>query len=295
MIAQQLLIGAVVGAVYALFSLGLTLVYGLHRILDLAHGAVFMWGAMAGLFAIQVLKIDLAFAFVLALLFGGLVSVVLDLVVFRPLRRRKGDELSTIVASIGANLVLMNLAQQVTNSEPLRFPFGTFPVQVYDFFGLRVSAQDIAILLAAFIMVGLLVLCIFRTSLGAKVRAVAVNERTSTLLGVNSRLVYLQTFFIAGVMAGAAGIIVGIAFNTVDYTMGESMMLQAFVVIVLGGLGSITGTVVASLLIGLIQTLSIAYVSSQLADAILFGLLFFVLWLYPSGLMTGLHTEQRVA
>jgi branched-chain amino acid transport system permease protein len=295
MIAQQLLIGAVVGAVYALFSLGLTLVYGLHRILNLAHGAVFMWGAMAGLFAIQVLKIDLVFAFVLALLFGGFVSVLLDLVVFRPLRRRKGDELSTIVASIGANLVLMNIAQQVTNSEPLRFPFGTFPVQVYEFFGLRVSAQDIAILLAASLMVGLLVLCIFRTSLGAKVRAVAVNERTATLLGVNAALVYVQTFFIAGMMAGAAGIIVGIAFNTVDYTMGESMMLQAFVVIVLGGLGSITGTVLASLLIGLIQTLSIAYVSSQLSDAILFGLLFFVLWLYPSGLMTGLHTEQRVA
>ena len=146
-----------------------------------------------------------------------------------------------------------------------------------------------------YFVVTLLVLCIFKTSTGAKVRSVAVNERTSTLLGVNAGPVYLQTFFIAGLMAGAAGIIVGIAFNAVSYTMGESMMLQAFVVIVLGGLGSITGTVVASLLIGLIQTLSIAYVSSQLADAILFGLLFFVLWLYPSGLLIGLHTEQRVA
>ena len=295
MIAQQILNGIVVGAVYALFALGLTLVYGLYRILNLAHGAVFMWGSMAGLFAIQVLKFDLALAFVLAMLFGGLVSVALDLLVFRPLRQRKGDELSTIVASIGANLILMNLAQQVTNSEILRFPFGTFPIRFYDVFDLRVSLQNIAILAAAGVMVALLVLCIFRTNLGAKVRAVAVNERTSTLLGVNAGSVYLQTFFIAGVMAGAAGIIVGIAFNSVSYTMGEGMMLQAFVVIVLGGLGSITGTVVASLLIGLIQTLSIAYVSSQLADAILFGLLFFVLWLYPSGLLTGLHTEQRVA
>jgi branched-chain amino acid transport system permease protein len=295
MITQQILNGIVAGAIYALFSLGLTLIYGLYRILNLAHGAVFMWGSMAGLFAIQVLKTDLAFAFVLAMLFGGVVSVALELVVFRPLRRRKGDEMSTIVASIGANLILMNLAQQVTNSETLRFPFGIFPIRFYDVLDLRISAQNIAILLAAAIMVALLVLCIYRTSLGAKVRAVAVNERTSTLLGVNAGPVYLQTFFIAGVMAGAAGIIVGIAFNTVSYTMGENMMLQAFVVIVLGGLGSITGTVLAGLLIGLIQTLSIAYVSSQLADAILFGLLFFVLWLYPSGLLTGLHTEQRVA
>jgi len=295
MIAQQILVGIVAGAIYALFSLGLTLVYGLFKILNLAHGAVFMCGSMAGLFAIHVLKIDLPLAFILAMLFGGLVSMALEIVIFRPLRRRKGGELSTIVASIGANLILMNLAQQLTNSEPLRFPFGTFPVRFFDYFGLRVSAQDIAILLAAAVMVALLVLCIFRTGLGAKVRAVAVNERTSTLLGVNAGPVYLETFFIAGAMAGAAGIIVGIAFNTVDYTMGEGMMLQAFVVIVLGGLGSIPGTVLASLLIGLIQTLSIAYVSSQLADAILFGLLFFVLWLYPAGLMTGLHTEQRVA
>jgi len=295
MIAQQILNGIVVGAVYALFSLGLTLVYGLYRILNLAHGAVFMWGAMAGLFAIQVLKIDLASAFLLAMLFGGVVSAVLELLVFRPLRQRKGDELSTIVASIGANLILMNLAQQATNSEILRFPFGTFPIVFYDVFDLRVSLQNITILFAAAIVVTLLVLCIFKTNLGAKVRAVAVNERTSTLLGVNAGSVYLQTFFLAGLMAGAAGIIVGIAFNSVSYTMGESMMLQAFVVIVLGGLGSITGTVVASLFIGLVQTLAIAYVSSQLADAILFGLLFFVLWLYPSGLLTGLHTEQRVA
>jgi len=295
MIAQQILNGIVVGSVYALFSLGLTLVYGLYRILNLAHGAVFMWGAMAGLFAIQVLKVDLIYAFLLAMLFGGIVSAVLELLVFRPLRKHRGDELSTIVASIGANLILMNLAQQATNSEILRFPFGTFPIKFYDVFDLRVSLQNITILIAAAIVVTFLVLCIFKTNLGAKVRAVAVNERTSTLLGVGAGPVYLQTFFIAGLMAGAAGTIVGIAFNAVSYTMGESMMLQAFVIIVLGGLGSITGTVVASLLIGLIQTLSIAYVSSQLADAILFGLLFFVLWLYPSGMLTGLHTEQRVA
>jgi branched-chain amino acid transport system permease protein len=295
MLAQQVLNGIVVGAVYALFSLGLTIVFGFYRILNLAHGAVFMWGALAGLFAVQIVKTDLAIAFVAAALFGGLVSVALELLVFRPLRRRKGDELSTIVASIGANLILMNLAQQVTNSESLRFPFGIFPVRFFDIIGLRVSAQNIAILAAAAIMVGLLSLYIFRTGLGAKARAIAVDERTSTLLGVNPGPIYLQTFFVAGAMAGAAGIIVGVAFNAVSYTMGEAVMLQAFVVIVLGGLGSITGTVLASILIGLVQTLSIAYVSSQLADAILFGLLFLVLWLRPSGLLSGIHTEQRAA
>jgi branched-chain amino acid transport system permease protein len=215
--------------------------------------------------------------------------------VFRPLRRRQGDELATIVASIGANLVLMNVAQQMTNAETLRFPFGTFPIRFYNFLHLRVSLQNITILIAAAIMVALLLLYLFRTRLGAEVRAVAVSERTSMLLGINPGAVYMQTFFVAGLLAGAAGVIIGVAFNAVGYVMGESVMLQAFVVIVLGGLGSVTGTVLAGLMIGMIQALSTAYLSTELSDAILFGILFLVLLVRPSGLFAGVHVEHRVA
>ena len=295
MFAQQILNGIVIGAVYTLFSLGLTLVFGLHRILNLAHGAVFMWGALIGLFAITGLHLGLPLAFGLAMVSSGVLSVLLDLLVFRPLRRRHGDELSTIVASIGANLILMNLAEQVTNAETLRFPFGTFPIRLYAILGLRVSLQDIAIMLAVAVMVAALLLYLFRTSLGMEVRAVAVNERTAVLLGVNPSVVYLQTFFISGLLAGAAGIIIGIAFNSVGYVMGQGVMLQAFVVIVLGGLGSVTGTVVAGILIGIIQALSTAYLSTELSDAILFGVLFIVLQLRPTGLFPGIHVEHRVA
>ena len=196
MLAQQILNGVVVGAVYALFALGLTLVFGLHRILNLAHGGVFMCGAMIGLFAITKLNVGLPIAFCAAVAAGGLVSVLLELLVFRPLRRREGDELSTIVASVGANLVLMNLAQQATNAEVMRFPFGLFPVHFFRFHGLRISLQDIAIVLAVATLVVMLLLYLFRTRLGSEVRAVAVNERTSMLLGINPDLVYLQTFFI---------------------------------------------------------------------------------------------------
>jgi branched-chain amino acid transport system permease protein len=295
MLAQQILNGVVIGAVYTVFSLGLTLVFGLLRILNLAHGAVFMWGALFGLFAIVKLGLDLPLAFAVAMILSGVLSVCLDLLVFRPLRRRQGDELATIVASIGANLVLMNVAQQMTNAETLRFPFGTFPIRFYNFLHLRVSLQNITILIAAAIMVVLLLLYLFRTRLGAEVRAVAVSERTSMLLGINPGAVYLQTFFVAGLLAGAAGVIIGVAFNAVGYVMGESVMLQAFVVIVLGGLGSVTGTVLAGLMIGMIQALSTAYLSTELSDAILFGILFLVLLVRPSGLFAGVHVEHRVA
>jgi branched-chain amino acid transport system permease protein len=295
MLGQQILNGVVVGAVYALFSLGLTLVFGMHRILNLAHGAVFMWGAFIGYFAVTAAGLPLAAAFVLAIAGGGLLSVLLELLVFRPLRRHEGDEFGTIVASIGANLVLMDLAQQATNAQTLRFPFGVFPIQFYALAGLRISLQQIVILAAVALLVGLLLLYLFRTNLGTDARAVAVNEQTSMLLGVNPSAVYFNTFFIAGALAGAAGVILGIAFNSVSYVMGEPVMLQAFVVIVLGGLGSVTGALFAGIVLGMVQTLTTVYISSELSDAVVFGLLFLVLLVRPTGFFAGLHTEHRVA
>jgi branched-chain amino acid transport system permease protein len=295
MFGQELLNGFVVGAVYALFSLGLTLVFGIHRILNLAHGAVFMWGALIGYFAVTGAGLALLPAFMLAILGGALVSVGLDLLVFRPLRRREGDEFGTIIVSIGANLVLMHLAQQATNAQTLRFPFGIFPIHFYHLLGLRVSLQQIVIVAAVALLVVALVLYLFRTNLGTDARAVAIDERTSMLLGINPHAVYLGTFAIAGALAGAAGVILGIAFNSVSYIMGEPIMLQAFVVIVLGGLGSVPGALLAGVMLGVIQTLTTVYISSELSDAVVFGLLFIVLLVRPRGLFTGLHTEHRVA
>jgi branched-chain amino acid transport system permease protein len=295
MLAQQLLNGVVVGAVYALFSLGLTLIFGMHRIVNLAHGAVFMWGAFIGYFAVTLGHLPLWAAFVLAVIGAGFVNVALDLCVFRPLRRRQGDEFGTIVASMGANLVLMHLAQQATNAQTLRFPFGTFPAILYNVAGVRISLQQIVILVAVALFVSGLLLFLFRTSLGSQARAVAINEQTSMLLGVNPGTVYRASFFIAGMLAGAAGVILGIAFNSVTYVMGEAVMLQAFVVIVLGGLGNVIGAVLSGFFIGMIQTLTIAYISTELSDAVVFGILFITLMVRPNGFFSGIHTEYRNA
>jgi branched-chain amino acid transport system permease protein len=234
-------------------------------------------------------------AFIAAMIGAGFISVALDLCVFRPLRHHQGDEFGTIVASIGANLILMQLAQQATNAQTLRFPFGIFPVVFYNLPGMRISLQQIVILAAVAVIVLGLLLFLFRTSLGSEARAVAVNEPTAMLLGVNPGKVYLASFFIAGMLAGAAGVILGIAFNSVTYVMGEAVMLQAFVVIVLGGLGSVVGAVLSGILIGMIQTLTTAYISTELSDAVVFGLLFLVLLIRPNGFFSGIHTEYRVA
>ena len=295
MIAQQILNGLVVGAVYSLFALGFTLVYGVQKILNLAHGGVFMWGALIGYFTVTKLQLPLVSAFALGMAGAGVLGMALELVAFRHLRRRKGDDLSTLVSSIGANLILINLAQRVTNSQIESFPFGTFPIRIWRIAGLVISLQTVVILACVALLVAMLLLYLFRTRFGAEVRAVAVSERTSVFLGIAPEAVFLQTFFIAGAMAGAAGVILGVAFNSVSYDMGEPMMLRAFVIIVLGGFGSVVGAVVAGLLLGIVQALSVALLSSELSDAIMFGVLILLLLAMPTGLFRGFDTEARRA
>ncbi len=284
MFAQQLLNGLVVGSVYALFALGFTLVFGINHVLNLAHGAVFTLGAFAALYAVTLLDLPLAVAALLAMLVGGAASVLLDLVCFRPLRARQAPEFAAIVSSIGAGLILTSFAQQVSNTQVMRFPFDTFPVVVWRVWGLRIQLLQVVIVATVAVLVVALLFYLYRTELGRQVRAVAISGRTSQLLGIDPAFVFAQVFFIAGALAGAAGVLIGLAFNSVHYVMGEPLLLRAFVVVVLGGMGSIGGAVAAGLLLGIVQSLSVAYASSGVADALIFGLLFLVLLVRPSGL-----------
>ena len=284
MLAQQLLNGVVVGSVYALFALGFTLVFGINRVLNLAHGAIFTVGAFAALYAITLLDAPLPVAALLAILAGGVASVLIDLVCFRPLRRREAPEFAAIVSSIGAGLILTSLAQQVSNTQVMRFPFGTFHVVVWRVWGLRLQLLQLVIIGAVALIVLALLAYLYRTEAGRRIRAVAISERTAQLLGINPAAVFAQVFFIAGALAGAAGLLIGLAFNSVHYVMGEPLLLRAFVVVVLGGMGSIAGAVLAGLLLGIVQSLSVAYASSGVADAVVFSLLFVALLARPNGL-----------
>ena len=283
MIAQQLLNGLVVGGVYALFALGFTLVFGIHHILNLAHGAVFMTGAFVALYAVTS-GLPLWLGFVLALATCGLLSVLIEITAFRMLRRSGEAEFGAIISSIGANLVIITIAQRLSDTRVMRFPFETFPVVIFEVFGLRVSALQLFMAGCAVILVIVLSLYLFRTGFGRQVRAVASNERAAVLQGINPNFVFFQTFFLSGALAGAAGVLVGLAFNSIHFMMGEPFLLRGFVVIVLGGLGSIPGALVAGLLLGMIQTLTVAYLPSGLTDAIIFSLLFIILLVRPHGL-----------
>ena len=291
---QQLLNGVVVGSVYALFALGFTLLFGVNHIMNMAYGSVFMWGAFAGLYTVTALDAPIYVALLVAMVAGGLVSVLLDVFAFRPLRRRSAPEFSAIVSSIGADLVLLTIAQKVSNTAVMRFPFDAFPVVIFNVFGLRVQLLQLVIMGLVVAMVFGLVWYLYRTRFGQHIRCVAYSEQTSRLLGINPGPVNLQVFMISGALAGMAGVLIGLVFNSVHFAMGEPLLMRAFVIIILGGLGSIPGALIAGLAIGIVQTLSVAYVSSGVAEAIVFIALFIVILVRPTGLFGQATAAMRV-
>jgi branched-chain amino acid transport system permease protein len=291
MLGQQLVNGLALGSTYALFALGLTLVFGIQRVLNLAHGAILMWGAVIGVFAVTELALPFVVAAVVAGIAAGLLNVVVDFVAFRPLRKRGSAEFGSLVTSIGASLILVNLSQRATGAQIVRFPRDAFANFNFTLLGARISAIQLTIILVGAALMLLLLAYLYKTSLGRQARAVAIRERTALLLGIPADWVYLQTFFTSGALAGITGVLVGVAYNSIHSLMGDALLLHAFVVVVIGGLGSIAGAMVGGLAMGFVQTFLIAYTSSELVDAAIFTALILLLLVRPQGIFPGLHHE----
>jgi branched-chain amino acid transport system permease protein len=293
MIAQQTLNGLVLGGVYALFALGFTLIFGIHRIMNMAHGAVFMAGAFVGLYTVKA-GLPLWVALPVAMIGAGLVSIFVEVIAFKPLRKLAlaDAELASVISSIGASLIILSVGQYVSKTETMRFPFGTVSIDAIVVFGLRVTMLQLLMLGVAVLMVLLLAFYLYRTPQGRQIRAVAGNYRAAQLLGVNPNAIFYQTFFLSGALAGAAGVMVGLAFNSIQFMMGEPFLLKAFVAIILGGLGSVPGALVGGLVLGLLQSLSGAYLPPQLVDAMIFSLLFVILMVRPDGLFVQTMPES---
>ena len=293
MIAQQVLNGLVLGGVYALFALGFTLIFGMHRIMNMAHGAVFMSGAFIGLFMVRI-GLPIWAALPIAMFGAGLISIFVEVIAFKPLRKLAlaDAELASVISSIGAGLIILSVGQYVSKTQTMRFPFGTVPIDAIVLFGLRVTMLQLLMLGVAVLMVALLAYYLYRTPQGRQIRAVAGNYRAAQLLGVNPNAIFYQTFFLSGALAGAAGVMVGLAFNAVQFLMGEPFLLKAFVAIILGGLGSVPGALIGGLVLGLLQSLSGAYLPALLVDAVIFLLLFVILMVRPDGLFAQSMTES---
>jgi branched-chain amino acid transport system permease protein len=284
-ILQQLVNAIVLGSVYSLFALGYALVFSVLGVLNLAHSAVFMWGAFVGLTVVTQLNAPVWLSVPAAMLGAGLISVLLERVAFLPLRRRNAPRISQLISSIGASIFLVSVAQLTFGTQPQRFPLGSIPTDTIPGLPFRITPIQIIILVVALALVIVLQYLITRTQMGREMRAVAFNQRTASLLGINVGQIYRLTFFLAGALAGAAGVLYGLAYNSMTPFMGNDVALKGLTVIVLGGLGNIQGAVLGGFVVAGLEVFSITYGGSNYRDAIVFTLLFLILIVRPQGLI----------
>ena len=289
---QQVVNAIWLGAVYSLFALGYTLVFGVLGILNLAHPSLYMWGAFIGLICVSTLHMPIWLALPVAMLFSGLLGVLLDRIAFKPLRARNATRLATLISSIGASIVLISTAQGVFGAQVSRFPFNVFPVHVFKIGTVSITLLQLTILGISIAIMIFLRWLIMGTRMGQSMRAVAFNMVTAARLGIHVDSVIMQTFFIAGALAGAAGVLLGLAFNSISPFMGGPMNLKGLTVIVLGGLGNIEGAVLGGFILAFSEVMSVAYLSSDLRDAVSFVLLFIILLLRPNGLLGRSSTKS---
>lgn len=296
-LAQNIVDGVSRGALYAVYALGFTLIFGVLDIINLAHAATFMWCAFAGWFVMSQLGLPLPAGLAVSMLAGAGVAALLELLAFRPLRREGSDRLSSMISSIGASLIMVSIAEAVFGVNTRRFPDSVLdprPFLLGGSAGVRVSRAQILIIAAAFLLTLALGLFIRRTRMGKAIRAIAADQSASRLLGIDVDAVVIVTFLVAGALAGAAGILVGLLTNNIVPGMGAQIELRGLAVVILGGMGSIEGAALGGLILGLVETFAIAYLpgGSDIKDAIAFLILFLILLVRPYGIL-GHRTSER--
>lgn len=293
---QQLINALSLGSIYALFALGYALVFSVLGVLNLAHSAIFTSGAVIGLLLILQWNVPVPLAFLGAMLGAGLLGILLELVAFRPLRRRGAPRISQLISSIGAALLIVNLTQilftNLFSTTEAYFPRGLIPEQPIRIDTISLQPISVIILVVALVLMVLLQILVRRTRVGRQMRAVAFNERTARLLGINVSRVYVLTFFLAGMFGGAGGLLYGLAFTRVTPYMGQDIALVGLTALVLGGLGSIPGAVLGGFLVAIFQTFSIVVGGSSYRNALVFILFFLILLLRPQGLL-GQREQSR--
>lgn len=291
---QQLINGLSLGAIYALIALGYTMVYGILRLINFAHGDVYMVGAFVGYYVVRWLSPgadsglgSLFVALAASMAACAVLGFVVERAAYRPLRR--APRLNALITAIGVSLLLENLGQLVFGADPKDFPSlidrTTFTIGIATISNIQVIVLGTAVVLT----IGLEFI-VHRTRMGTAMRAVSFSHDAAGLMGINIDRVISFTFVLGSALAAAAGILVGLYNPKIDPLMGIMPGLKAFVAAVLGGIGNIPGAILGGLIMGVAETITVGYLSSTYRDAITFVILVAVLLFRPTGL---LGTPQR--
>jgi branched-chain amino acid transport system permease protein len=301
---QYLMLGLVLGSLYALIALGYTMVYGIIELINFAHGDLFMLGSFFALglayWPLNVRTADASFGAIAATvlllliaapLFCATLNVATDRLIYKPLRA--SPKLTVIVSAIGVSFIFMNIGLFWRGATPVKFPDLISDANLIPGSGLRFTWKDAMVVgVTVPTMIALTVFVKF-TSLGKAMRATAQNPTAAKLVGIDADRVIAATFAIGGALAGVASVVYGLYIKAVDYQMGFQNGLYAFTAAVLGGIGNIPGAVLGGIVIGVVGELGKAYLGAKWSEALIFGILIVILLFRPTGLL-GARTREKV-
>ena len=288
-ILEQLINGLRTGSIYALIALGYTMVYGIAKMINFAHGDIIMVGAYTLFVGSITLGLNPVLAVILTIIVCAALGIVTEKVAYKPLRN--AQPLAVLITAIGVSYLLQNLFLLIFKATPI--PFGSiikFPS--ISIGGINISGVTIVTFVVTIICMVALTLFINNTKQGRAMRAVSEDKGAAELMGINVNRTISQTFAIGSALAAVAGILYIAQYESLQPTLGALPGIKAFVAAVLGGIGSIPGAMLGGLVLGIIESLSKAYISTQLADAIVFGVMVIVLLVKPSGLLGKMQIEK---
>ena len=304
-LTQQLLNGLSQGFIYALIALGYTMVFGVLRFINFAHGDVLMIGAFTGFYVgpkvLQVMGggpgyLAMSIVLVLAMAICAVVGIVIEKLCYRPLRDR--PKLTVLITAIGVSLFLESAGQLVLSPDPQPFPelivdkAIEIPASWGAISSLTVTLSQVLIFGVTMGLLVLLRFIVMKTKLGMAMRALSFNPLAASLMGINNDRVISFTFGLGSALAGAAGILTSISQPSIDPLMGVNAGMKAFVAAVLGGIGNLPGAAIGGILIGLIEALVVGYISPTYRDAIVFAVLILILIVKPNGLLGSSEREK---
>jgi branched-chain amino acid transport system permease protein len=288
MFIQQCINGLTIGGIYALIALGYTMVYGILKIVNFAHGDVFMVGSFFGL---VLMRAGLPFfaAFPLAAVLTAIMGVCIERLAYRPIR--VADRLAVLISALGVSIALQNLAQLFWGTETHPFNAG-LPIRIYTIYNITISGIQIFVLVLSCLLMVILHFFVNHTKMGVAMRATSHNLNNAKLMGINTDKIISLTFAIGSALACLAGILVGIYYDAVYPLMGYSAGLKAFAAAILGGIGSIPGAMLGGFLIGVVENLGTGYISGGYRDVFAFGILILTLIFRPSGILGKKQIEK---
>lgn len=287
---QQIVNGLSLGSIYALVALGYTMVYGIIKLINFAHGDIYMIGAYTAFFVTTYMGMSFIPALIVCMIVCGILGVLIERIAYKPLR--KSPRITALVTAIGVSYVIEYTTQFFMGTSVRTYP-QLLPNTSWQLGPVRISYIQMVIFTVTIVLMVLLTFIIQKTKIGRAMRAVSADENAAKLMGISVDNTISFTFLIGSALAGAAGMLVGIYYNAATPLMGMVPGLKAFVAAVLGGIGSIPGALVGGLFIGIAETMVSAYGGSMYRDAIVYAILILVLIIKPTGLF-GKNEKEKV-